>query len=281
MVDAVNAGDAAQYASVYGPDAVITIHGSGVLRGRAAIEQHEVALLREFPGARLAFQSIWQQGMSAVVHYAVKAPVAGGLSMGHEGLLFYHFHPAGLIAEEHRYQDSLTPMAQMGMLGSTRTRPPPSLPTAPTVYVAQATTIESANVAAVSSSFADFDARDEAAFLAGFADDAVLDELMEPDPCIGKGAVRTWFHIWTAAIPDARTEITSIMGVGDFVLAQTVVRGTLGNMLGRVRASHGRVEIHRAVIVHVKAGRFTQVTGFMNGKELAEAAGQWSAMTKR
>jgi hypothetical protein len=51
MVNAVNVGDAKRYAGLYAQDAVITIYGSGELKGRGAIEQHEVELLREFPTA--------------------------------------------------------------------------------------------------------------------------------------------------------------------------------------------------------------------------------------
>lgn len=39
MVDAVNAGGAARYASVYAPHAVITIYGTGKLEGRDSIER--------------------------------------------------------------------------------------------------------------------------------------------------------------------------------------------------------------------------------------------------
>jgi hypothetical protein len=49
--------------------------------------------------------------------------------MGHEGLLFYRLHPSGLIEEERRYLDSLTPMAQLGLLGALPARPLPTLPT--------------------------------------------------------------------------------------------------------------------------------------------------------
>src|SRR5262245_1760097 len=71
MARSVNAGEAAKYARLYANDAVITIYGSGDLTGRAAIEAHEVELLRQFPGARLAFDAAWQSGASAVVHYGV------------------------------------------------------------------------------------------------------------------------------------------------------------------------------------------------------------------
>ena len=147
-LDAVNAGDAKSYASLYAQDAVITIHGSGQLEGRGAIEQHEVELLREFPGVRLGFYAIWQTGPLAVVHYAVNGKARGGPSMGHEGLLFYRFHPSGLIEEERRYLDSLTPMAQLGLLGALPARGLPTLPTELKVNTARGSPDEEENVAA-------------------------------------------------------------------------------------------------------------------------------------
>ncbi len=275
MMNAVNAGEARRYARLYAQDAVITIYGGGELKGRDAIEQYEVKLLQEFPGTRLAFYSIWQKGALAVVHYAVNGRTPGGQSMGHEGLLFYRFHPSGLIEEEHRYLDSLTPMAQMGMLGATPTRALPTLPTELKVHVARSSPEEEVNVAIVRASFAAQDSKNESAFLAAIADDAVLDELIHPQPFIGKRNVKTWFSTWTRAVPDATTEITAMLGVGEFVLVKTVVRGTLKGPLGRLVASNKPFAVHRAAIVQLKDGKLTHVSGFMNGKELAEAVGQW------
>ena len=101
MAHAVNAGDAAAYARLYAPEAVITMHGAGILQGRRAIEAHEVELMSQFPGTRLAFYTVWQKGPSAVVHYGVNGRTTGGAAMGHEGLLFYRFQPSGLIEAEH------------------------------------------------------------------------------------------------------------------------------------------------------------------------------------
>jgi uncharacterized protein (TIGR02246 family) len=130
MVRAVNAGDAHAYAMVYATDAVITIHGGDALKGRAAIEAYEVGLLHEFPGARLGFHDVWLKGSSAVVHYAVNGRTPGGQAMGHDGLLFYRFLPSGKVAEERRYLDSLTPMAQLGALGPVPARVVPAVPAA-------------------------------------------------------------------------------------------------------------------------------------------------------
>src|SRR6185295_18201017 len=88
MTATVNAGDAEGYASVYAADATITIPGGAALQGREAIRRYEEDLLRQYPGARLAFSEIWLDGDAAVVHYAVDCPLPSGGSVGHEGLLF-------------------------------------------------------------------------------------------------------------------------------------------------------------------------------------------------
>jgi ketosteroid isomerase-like protein len=274
MMRTVNAGDAKGYASLYAPGAVITLQGSGELRGRAAIEQHEVELLSQFPGARLGFYAVWQKGPLAVVHYAVNGRTSGGQSMGHEGLLFFRFDAAGLIEEERRYLDSLTPMAQLGLLGPLPARPLPKLPTAVEAHTAKGSPEESRNVATVTASLAAWDAKDGPAFLATLADDAVLDELVQPEPFVGKRDVKAYFDAWTQAVPDARTTITGILGVGDHVLVEALVRGTLKAPLGRLSASNGPFSAHRAAIVRVNGGKLAHVSAFMNGRELTKAPGQ-------
>ena len=56
---------------------------------------------------------------------------------------------------------------------------------------------------------------------------------------------------------------------------ETVVRGTLHGRLGPVSASGKPFTVHRAAIVRLRDGKIVGVTWFMNGKELAEAVGQW------
>jgi hypothetical protein len=74
--------------------------------------------------------------------------------MGHEGLLFYRLHPSGLIEEERRYLDSLTPMAQLGLLGSLPHRNPPTLFSEPKVRVAAGSPAEADNVSRFRASIA-------------------------------------------------------------------------------------------------------------------------------
>jgi ketosteroid isomerase-like protein/limonene-1,2-epoxide hydrolase len=277
MVRAVNAGDAHAYAALYAPDAVTTIYGGDQLQGRSAIEEYEVGLLREFPGARLGFQTIWRKGPVVVVHYAVNGRTAGGQAMGHEGLLFYRFLPSGLIAEERRYLDSLTPMAQLGALGAVATRPLPAVPGETKGYEAGLAngSRERARMEQVKASLAALDSNHSAAFLAGLTPDAVVDEMVEARPFVGRRDVAAWLEKWTRAVSGAKTEITRMVCVGDSVLVETVLRGDLNGTLGPVTASARPFTVHRGLAVQLKAGRIGHIRAFMNGKELAQSVGQW------
>jgi steroid delta-isomerase-like uncharacterized protein len=271
MASAVNAADAARYAATYSADAVITIFGGTQLKGRAAIEQYEQTLLREFPGTRFALQSVWQHAGRAVVHYAVN----DGTRMGHEGLLFYRFDSSGLIQEERRYNDSLTPMAQLGLLGAGPVRALPQLASEPRVYAFAGSSRETANVSIAKAALAAIDAKNQPAFLATVADDVVVDELIDRQPAAGRANVARWFQGWAEAVPDLTSEVTTMIGVEDFVLLETVARGTLKASRGRFSPSPRPAEVHRAAIVRLRDGKIVRLSAFMNGKELAETTGQW------
>jgi len=279
MVRAVNAGDARAYAGLYAPDAVLTIYGDQVLTGRKAIEDHETGLLREFPGARLGFRTIWQQESLAVVHYAVTGASPGGATMGHEGMLFYRFLQSGLIAEERRYLDSMTPMAQLGALGPVPARALPAVPDRPRVVTAEgepdAGELRNAALAKASLAALEGAGPARASFLDELASDVVVDEMVERRPYTGKVGARAWLDRWGSAVSGARSELAAILTVGDFVLMETILSGTLNGRLGQVSAAGKPFTVHRAVLVEVKRGRIARIAAFMNGKELAQAVGQW------
>jgi len=279
MVRAVNAGDARAYAALYAPDAVITIYGGEVLTGRKAIEDYEAGLLREFPGARLGFRSVWQQESVAVVQYAVTGQTAAGGKMGHEGMLFYRFLQSGLIAEERRYLDSLTPMAQLGALGPGPARALPAVPDRPRVVTAEgepdARELKNAERAKASLAVLDAASSGRASFLDSLASDVVVDELVERRPYTGKVGARAWLDRWGSAVSGAKSELALILTVGDFVLMETMLSGTLNGALGRVSAAGKPFTVHRALVVEVKGGKIARIAAFMNGKELAQAVGQW------
>lgn len=278
MVDAVNAGDARGYASVYSEDATIVIHGGEELIGRAAIERHEVELLRQFPGARLALHAVWQDGDRAVVHYAVRGETPAGQAMGHEGLLFYRLDEAGRIASEHRYLDSLTPMAQLGALDARHARALPELPGTTRYLVSAGSSAERANVEVVRASLAAWLDGDREEFLATVADGVVVDELMLPQTFSGKEAVSQWLVTWAGAARDLRLESDQVLAAGDGVLVEGVLSGTLVGAFGPVGADGYDFRVHRALIARIENGKLAHLACFMNGKELAQAVGQWPGL---
>jgi ketosteroid isomerase-like protein len=274
MVAAVNAADARAYAAVYARDAVIVIYGGGRLEGRDAIERYEVELLRSYPGTRFALSDIWVSGDSAVVRYGVNTPAGGGPATGHEGLLFYRFDETGEIAEERRYLDALTPMAQAGALGPGAVRSIPTLPSEPRVTVAtserRGTSIEAATAI-----LAALDARDSAAVLALLTDDVAIDDLILPSNFNGKAGARGWMGAWTIAAPDAKTETISTTVAGDVAIVETILRGTLAGPLGWLSGSNRPFALHRALVLTFEGDRIARIAAFANGRELAEETGQW------
>jgi uncharacterized protein (TIGR02246 family) len=273
MMATVNAGDAAGYARLYAPDAVITIYGTGELKGRAAIEAHEVELLRQFPGARLAFSDVWQDGRRAVVRYMINARTATGQAMGHEGLLFFRFDTAGAITEEHRYQDSLTPMAQLGALRATAFRAPPPLPATFTTHVAGRSPQEQSNAAVVADLFAAINAGRQSEARSLFAADAAIDEVFLPQPFTGTDAPGAWLQAWADA--GTKLDVATLLPIGADVLVESAARGTLARNLGLVPASTRPFSIRRGFIIRLRNGEITSVAAFVNGKEIAESTGSW------
>jgi len=276
IVRAVNAGDAKKYAIVYGPDAVIKIYGGEELKGRDAIEKYEVDLLRQFPGTQIAFETVWQKDLVVVVHYAVNGQTPVGQAMGHEGLLFYQFQASGLIAEERRYLDSLTPMGQLGALGKVPVRRPPTLRTEMEVHLAKDSSEEKKNIVTARASLAALDTKNEAVFFEHMTEDAIVDDLIYPQPFAGRQELKAWFETEAAAV-HAQGEITSILGAGDSVLVETILRGSLKGALGPVLAPQPPKEfaVHRAAILQLRNSKIARISFFMNGKELAEAVGEW------
>ena len=265
MVDAVNQRDAGRYARVYADDAVITIFGSVELRGRKAIEQHELELLKQFPVAHLAFLSIWESRGSVAAHYGVTGRTNTGQEMGHEGLLFFRFNASGLIAEEHRYLDSLTPMAQLGApVGILPVRSKPALPAKANLHISSSAE-EQKNIVLVRSLVSGALADRHPALLAAASSDATVDDFIFPLPL----TTSAWLQTWITAVPDATTSIANIFSAGDFVLVEAIVRGTVRGALGTLRPSGQHLELHRAFVIEVKNGRIPRIWTALNGKELA------------
>lgn len=273
MIATVNAGDAAGYARLYAAGAAITIYGGETITGREAIEKYEAELMRQFPGTTLAFYEVWQLSPVAVVHYGVNGSTPNGAAMGHEGLLFFRFDRDGLIAEERRYLDSATPMAQLGAFGKVETRSLPKLPDNLTAYPVQSPAANDKNVPVVRRALQAIDAHDAGAFMQHAAANVIVDDLMLPAPFNESTGVSRWFTTWSSVTPGPFFQVTNTFAGHDYVILETVMRGTLSGPVGRVSAGHKAFTVHAAWIAQLKDGAIARLTRFLNSKELADASG--------
>ena len=274
MRDAVNRGEAGRYAAVYSPSASIVIYGTAELSGRAAIAKHEVDLLAQFPGARFELYEVWHAGRQVAAHYAVNAPTPSKQVMGHEGLLFFTFNAAGEIEREHRYQDSLTPMAQLGALSNAPRRPIPVLESTWRSHDAGGAA-GPGHVAAARHLLAALHRGQRGEVMAALSAAATIDELMLSEPFTGAGGAERWLEA-IGAFADSTFDIATIYGAGQHVLIEGVLHARIDRPFGLIKPSAQRISVHRALAIEFEhGGRVRGIKAFMNGKELAEAAGQW------
>jgi steroid delta-isomerase-like uncharacterized protein len=131
-VEAINAHDAKAFAATYAADAVV--HDPlypQPLKGRDAIEQDMVELLRAFPDARLTWGPLLQDGETVAGEFTLRGthlgPLAApdgeipatGNTIGNNGAVFSRFNAEGEVAEEHRYYDVAGLMTQVGLAPAT------------------------------------------------------------------------------------------------------------------------------------------------------------------
>lgn len=126
-VEAVNAHDAKAFAATYAADAVV--HDPlypQPLRGRDAIEQDMVELLRAFPDARFTVGPLLQDGGTVAGEYTLRGTHLGplatpdgeipatGNSIDNSGAVFSTFNADGEVIEERRYYDVAGLIGQIG-----------------------------------------------------------------------------------------------------------------------------------------------------------------------
>jgi hypothetical protein len=273
MIATVNAGDAAGYAKLYADTATITIYGGEKISGREAIEKYEVGLMRQYPGTRLAFSEVWQLAPMAIVHYGVNGKAGGGAAMGHEGLLFFRFGRSGLIAEERRYLDSATPMAQLGAFGKVETRSLPQLPRDLATYSVQSPAGNDPNVPVVRLALQAIESNNVGAFMRQAAPSIIVDDLMLPAPFNGNDISR-WFATWSNVEPGPYHRVTNTFAGSDYVILETAMSGWLKGPIGRLSASPKPFTVHAAWIAQLQDRKIVKLTRFLNSKELADATGQ-------
>ncbi|QDG67954.1 ester cyclase [Pseudarthrobacter sp. NIBRBAC000502772] len=131
-VEALNSHDAKAFAAAYAADAVV--HDPSYpqpLKGRDAIEQDVVDLLRAFPDVSLTVGPVLQDGETFAAEYTLRGTHQGplalpggeipatGKSFINNAAVFSKFNTDGEVTEESRYYDVAGLMAQLGVTPTT------------------------------------------------------------------------------------------------------------------------------------------------------------------
>jgi len=279
---ALNAHDAKKLASFYTENAKLKMAGMPDLDGRDAVAKHWEGVFKAFPTMKTAASRVWVKGDVVVVewgwtgtHGAEFPPgvKATEKPVGAMGVDVMWFSPDGLVKEQHTYTDMTTVMGQIGA-SKQKARPVPTLATgAPQVIPATGSADETKNVETVAKTWAAFEKKSDADFLAASADDVVWEDMTQPEPMKGKAAAKKFFQEMTKAFPDAKSTPTNAWGIGDYVIAEGTFTGTQKGPLFGMPPKNKAVSLHMLDIVQLKDGKVVKGWTYGNDMEMAMQLG--------
>lgn len=125
-VETINAHDVKKFAATYAADAVVyDPFYPQPMKGRDAVEQDMVELLRAFPDMRFSAGPLFQDGDTVAAEFTLRGTHEGPLAspdgeiaatgrpIENHGAVFSTFNAAGEVAEERRYYDAGSLLAQL------------------------------------------------------------------------------------------------------------------------------------------------------------------------
>ncbi|HEX7666787.1 MAG TPA: ester cyclase [Polyangiaceae bacterium] len=278
ILDAMNARDAAKYASVYSDDVQYNVAGMPPTNGKADLVKGTQMFFDQFKDLKFWITRTWTSNDMVVTEWGWTGTDTGGMmgkpatnkAAGSLGVTIAWFTPDGQIKKENRYSDFGTIAAQLGMAGKMKAKPVPTAASSIEAHVAKGTPDEAKLNDWAKTQYAAMDAKKEADWLATMDDNADFWDSAAPTekPMKGKAEAKKFFGMWTKAFPDAATTIVTSTPVEDFVIVETEMKGTQKGALGPIAASKKPVDLHAVDIYQVKDGKMIHGWGYSNGMEL-------------
>ncbi len=284
VVDALNAHDADKAVSVYTDDAVFRMAGMPDVQGKSAIKDSLSKEWAAFPDAKYAVARTWTKNDVVIVEWGFTGTNSGDFMgmkatnkpVGLMAVSVVWTTPDGLAKEEHLYEDMGSMMMQLGVKKAMG-RPAVALPSASEAHVAKGTADEDKNADVARNFATTMEKKDVKAFLDGITDDSSYDMNTAPAAMSGKKAAETWFKAMTKAFPDAKSSITNVWGVEDYVIDEYTMTGTQKGALtmGKtsIPATGKQVNLHGVEILQIKDGKMAKGWGYENGAEFAMQLG--------
>ena len=272
----LNKHDPKMFASVYADDAVISVAGLNEVNGREAIAQNMAEWFEVFANAKLGFSRVWVKGETMILEWVINGTHHGELfgvkgteqPIGHYGLSVVTFNADGKVARENRYGELGSVMSQVG--AKAKARPIPEIPQAPETFVGAG---DDKNIEVAKSAFAALEGKKDEAFTLVLTDDVEQDGLFALETSKGKDGAKKFFKAFTSAFPDAKFDVTRAVAVGDYVIAESTLKGTHKGALGIIAATNRPIAIHLVDIFRIKGGKIARAWTYQNSLELQQQLG--------
>jgi steroid delta-isomerase-like uncharacterized protein len=187
--------------------------------------------------------------------------------VGIMGASVFWFNQDGQVKEEHVYMDAGTLMGQIGA-SKNKVRAPVALPASPNVVSAKGSPEEDKNVELAKKSLGFMEAKKEKEWLDTMADAVEWDDMTAPGPSKGKEDVKKYLQMLSAGLPDAKFNLSSAWGVGDYVIAEGTLTGTHKGTFMGIPATKKSLNMNGLEILLVKDEKIQKGWRFGNGAQM-------------
>jgi steroid delta-isomerase-like uncharacterized protein len=219
---------------------------------------------------KLKSSRVTQSGDIAVSEWVVTGTTQDKKTLGVAGVSLMWFAENGLVKREQLYMDEHTTGMQMGDK-SLRGRAPAQAPASTEWIAATNSPDEKKNVETIKALYGTLGKKDDKAFEAMLADDAVLSDMARPEDVKGKAKIKDDFFKFSKAFPDLELETKQVIGAGKYVVVEGSWTGTMEGQLGQLKASKKKGTIHFVDIFELRDGKVVKLTSYSNGAEFAGA----------
>lgn len=275
---AINGADAKKFASVYADNALVEVAGLNEISGRAGVEANMAEWFETFKDVKFGFSRVWIKNETVVIEWVINAKHHGELfgkkgteaQIGHYGLSVVSLDNEGKVANEHRYGELGAVMTQIAGAGAkVRPRPIPEVPASGETINATGAPEEEKNVEVAKNVLASLEGgKKEADFTALLADDVEQDGLFALEMSKGKDGAKKFYKAFTTAFPDAKFEVQKTVGVGEYAIVESILKGTHKGALGSIPATKKPIAIHLVDVMKVKDGKIVKASTYQNSLEL-------------
>jgi steroid delta-isomerase-like uncharacterized protein len=279
-LEGLNGHDPKKFASVYADNAVVSVAGLNQIDGREGVAANMGEWFEVFKNAKLGFSRVWVKGDTMAIEWVINGTHHGELfgvkgteqPIGHYGFSIVTFDQDGKVKSENRYGELGTVMTQVGA-AKAKPRPIPEVPQKPETAIAKGAPEEDKNVEIAKAALAALESKKEADFTNVLADDIQHDGLFHLETTKGKDEAKKFFKSFTTAFPDAKFEVTRMLGIGEYAIVESTLKATHKGALGTIQPTKKPIAIHLVDVFKIKDGKVVRAWTYQNSLEMQQQLG--------